>query len=345
MIINNRQIGKDSAPYIIAELSANHNGDIQRAFDSILAAKNAGADAVKIQTYTADTMTIDCDKPDFQIKGGLWDGYNLYDLYKEAQTPYEWHQPLFEYARKIGITIFSSPFDETAVDLLEELGTPAYKIASFEMTDLPLVKYVAKTGKPMIISTGMANLSEIEEVVEVAKSNGCQELVLLHCVSAYPAPIDQIHLKTIPDLSKKFGVLSGLSDHTMGTVVATTSVALGACLIEKHFTLSRQDKGPDSAFSLEPDELEQLCQDTKIAWQSLGEVRYETKDAEEDNVKFRRSIYAIRDIRTGENFTQENVKRIRPGFGLDPKHWEKLLSSKASCNIVRGFPISFDQVL
>jgi len=345
MIINSREIGKNNPPYIIAELSANHNGDIQRAFDSILAAKEAGADAVKIQTYTADTMTIDCDAEDFQIKDGLWGGYSLYDLYKEAQTPYEWHKPLFDYAKKIGITIFSSPFDETAVDLLEELNTPAYKIASFEMIDFPLVEYVAKTGKPMIISTGMANLEEIEEVVEVARNSGCQDLILLHCVSAYPAPIDQINLRTIVDLSERFGVLSGLSDHTMGVEVATTSVALGACLIEKHFTLSRADKGPDSEFSLEPDELKKLCQNTKIAWQSLGEAGYERKAAEEDNVKFRRSIYAINDIKEGESFTKENIKRIRPGFGLSPKHWGELLLSKAGCNIARGEPISLNKIL
>ena len=344
MIINNREIGNLSAPYIIAELSANHNGDIQRAFDSILAAKEAGADAVKIQTYTADTMTIDCDREDFQIKGGLWDGYNLYELYKEAQTPYEWHKPLFDYAKEIGITIFSSPFDETAVDLLEELDAPAYKIASFEMTDLPLVEYVAKTGKPMIISTGMANLEEIETTVEKARSSGCQDLLLLHCVSAYPAPIDQINLRTIPDLSARFSVLSGLSDHTMGTAVATTSIALGACLIEKHFTLSRADKGPDSEFSLEPDELKQLCQDTKIAWQSLGNSGYERSASEQGNVRFRRSIYAVQDIQKGERFTTENVRRIRPGFGLDPKHWYQVLSSKASADIARGTPIQLGDI-
>jgi len=344
MIINNREIGNHRVPYIIAELSANHNGDIQRAFDSILAAKEAGADAIKIQTYTADTMTIDCDREDFQIKGGLWDGYNLYELYKEAQTPYEWHKPLFDYAKEIGITIFSSPFDETAVDLLEELDAPAYKIASFEMTDLPLVEYVAKTGKPMIISTGMANLEEIEATVETARSSGCQDLLLLHCVSAYPAPIDQINLRTIPDLSARFSVLSGLSDHTMGTAVATTSIALGACLIEKHFTLSRADKGPDSEFSLEPDELKQLCQDTKIAWQSLGNSGYERSASEQENVRFRRSIYAVQDIQKGERFTTENVRRIRPGFGLDPKHWYQVLSSKASADIARGTPIQLGDI-
>jgi N-acetylneuraminate synthase len=344
MKINNRIISKNNEPYIIAELSANHNGDIQRAFDSILAAKEAGADAVKIQTYTADTITIDCDSEDFQIKGGLWDGYNLYDLYKEAQTPYEWHKPLFDYAKEIGITIFSTPFDETAVDLLEGLNAPAYKIASFEMTDLPLVKYVAQTGKPMIISTGMANLEEIEEVVQVAKENGCQDLILLHCISSYPAPVEQSNLRTIPDLAERFNILSGLSDHTMGTIVATTSVALGACLIEKHFTLSRADKGPDSEFSLEPNEIKQLCQDTKTAWQSLGEAGYERKSAEESNAKFRRSIYAIKDIKKGEQLTDKNVKRIRPGFGLEPKYWGEVLGKSAKCDIVRGTPLSMDKV-
>jgi pseudaminic acid synthase len=345
MNINHREVSQSQTPYIIAEMSANHNGDIQRALDSIKAAKEAGADAVKIQTYTADTMTIDCDSEDFQIKGGLWNGYSLYELYKEAQTPYEWHKPLFDYAKEIGITIFSTPFDETAVDLLEELDVPAYKIASFEMTDLPLVKYVAKTGKPMIISTGMANLKEIEEVVQIAKDNGCQDLVLLHCISSYPAPIEQSNLRTIPDLAERFGVLSGLSDHTMGTTVATTSIALGACLIEKHFTLSREDKGPDSEFSLEPDELKQLCQDTKTAWQSLGKAGYERKSAEEGNTKFRRSIYAIKDIKKGERLTEDNIKRIRPGFGLEPKYWNEVLLSKAMRDISRGTPISLDLIL
>ena len=345
MIINRREIGLNHPPYVIAEVSANHNGNIQRAFDIILAAKDAGADAVKIQTYTADTMTIDCDSDDFKIKGGLWSDYKLYDLYKEAQTPYEWHKPLFNYAKEIGISIFSTPFDETAVDLLEELDVPAYKIASFEMTDLPLIKYVAQTKKPMIISTGMANLDEVSETVAVAKENGCKDLALLHCISSYPAPHDQSNLRTIPDLAKRFGVLSGLSDHTMGTVVSTTSVALGACLIEKHFTINRSDKGPDSSFSLEPDELKQLCQDAKIAWQSLGIAGYDKKSAEESSVKFRRSIYVVQDINQGEKFTNENIKRIRPGFGLAPKHYDQVLKGRAFCNIARGTPLSFDLIL
>ena len=345
MEIDNRSISNNSTPYIIAELSANHNGSISRAFESILAAKESGVDAIKIQTYTADTMTIDCDREEFQIAGGLWNGYSLYDLYKEAQTPYEWHKPLFDYAKKIGVTIFSSPFDSTAVDLLEELNTPAYKIASPEIIDLPLIKYVAQTKKPMIISTGMANLDEISEAVRVARENGCQDLVLLHCISSYPAPFEQSNLRTIPDLAEKFNVLVGLSDHTMGTVVATTSVALGACVIEKHFTLSRDDKGPDSEFSLEPDELKQLCQDTKTAWQSLGKAGYERKSAEEANVKFRRSIYAIKDIKKGEQFTKDNVQRIRPGFGLAPKYYEQILGRTAKFDIRRGAPLSFNLVL
>ena len=345
MEIDNRSISNNSTPYIIAELSANHNGSISRAFESILAAKESGVDAIKIQTYTADTMTIDCDREEFQVVGGLWNGYSLYDLYKEAQTPYEWHKPLFDYAKKIGVTIFSSPFDSTAVDLLEELNTPAYKIASPEIIDLPLIKYVAQTKKPMIISTGMANLDEISEAVGVARENGCQDLVLLHCISSYPAPFEQSNLRTIPDLAEKFNVLVGLSDHTMGTVVATTSVALGACVIEKHFTLSRDDKGPDSEFSLEPDELKQLCQDTKTAWQSLGKAGYERKSAEEENVKFRRSVYVIKDIKKGEKLTVENTKRIRPGFGLAPKYYEQILGRTAKFDIRRGAPLSFNLVL
>jgi pseudaminic acid synthase len=344
MKIHNRTVSNKSKPYIIAELSANHNGSINRAFESIKAAKDAGADAVKIQTYTADTMTIDCNLDDFKIKGGFWNGRKLYELYKEAGTPYEWHKPLFDYAKEVGITIFSTPFDETAVDLLEELNTPAYKISSFEMVDLPLVKYVAQTGKPIIISTGMASLKEIEEVVQVAKENGCQDLVLLHCISSYPAPEEQSNLRTIPDLAERFGVLSGLSDHTLGTTVATTSVALGACVIEKHFTLSRADKGPDSGFSLEPSELKQLCKDTKIAWQSLGKAGYEIKGAEEGNTKFRRSIYAVKDIKRGERLTAENIKRIRPGLGLKPKYYKQVLGKVAKYDIKYGTPVSFNLI-
>ena len=341
MEIDNRIISNNRPPYIIAELSANHNGSIVRAFESILAAKESGVDAVKIQTFTADTITIRSDRKEFQIKGGLWDGSNLYDLYKKAETPYEWHKPLFDYAKKIGLTIFSSPFDSTAVDLLEELNTPAYKIASPEIIDLPLIKYVAQTKKPMIISTGMANLDEISEAVEMARENGCQDLVLLHCISSYPAPFEQSNLRTIPDLTEKFNVLAGLSDHTMGTVVATTSVALGACVIEKHFTLSRADKGPDSEFSLEPDELKRLCQDTKIAWKSLGVAGYELKNSEENAQKHRRSLYFEKDIKAGEVITKAHVRSIRPGFGLPPKFEKEIIGKIAKKDIKLGTATSW----
>ncbi|VVH61812.1 N-acetylneuraminate synthase (EC [uncultured Gammaproteobacteria bacterium] len=339
--INNKIISNSNCPYIIAELSANHNGSIERAFESVLAAKEAGADAVKIQTYTADTITIKSDREEFQIKGGLWDGYDLYSLYQEAETPYEWHKPLFDYAKKVGITIFSSPFDFTAVDLLEELNTPAYKIASPEIIDLPLIKRVAQTKKPMIISTGMANLEEISEAVEVVKENGCQDLILLHCISGYPTPPEQSNLRIIADLAEKFNVLTGLSDHTMGTTVATTSVALGACVIEKHFTLSRADKGPDSEFSLEPHELRQLCQDTEIAWESLGVVDYKLKNSEKSGHKSRRSLYVVQDIKKGEKITKDNIKSIRPGLGLRPKYYEQILGEAAKFDIASGTPLSF----
>ena len=344
MNIDNRIISNKNYPYIIAELSANHNGSIDRAFKSIKAAKDAGADAVKIQTYTADTMTIKSDRKEFQIKGGLWDGFDLYSLYKLAETPYDWHKPLFNYAKEIGITIFSSPFDETAVDLLEDLNAPAYKLASFEITDLQLVKYIAQTKKPMIISTGMANLEEITSVVDVARENGCKDLVLLHCISSYPTPPEQSNLRTIPDLNKRFGVLSGLSDHTLGTTVALSSVALGACVIEKHFTLSRNDKGPDSEFSLEPHELKKLCEDTKVAYLSLGIAGYELKEAEKSGLNFRRSLYAVQQIKKGEILTKENIRSIRPAFGLSPKHYQKVLGCVAAKDIESGSPLTWSSI-
>jgi len=339
-VIDGREIGEGCPPYIIAELSANHNGALKKAFETIKSAKESGADAVKIQTYSPDTMTIDCDMEDFQIHGGLWGGYKLYDLYKEAQTPYEWHKPMFDFAREVGITLFSTPFDETAVDLLEDLNTPAYKIASFEAVDLSLIRYVANTGKPMIISTGMANLDEIEEAVDAARSGGCENLILLHCISSYPAPIEQSNLKTIPDMKKRFGVNVGLSDHTLGTTVSVTSVALGACVIEKHVTLDRSDKGPDSEFSLEPHELRRLCQDSKDAWLSLGSAGYERKVAEESSMKFRRSIYVVKDIKAGEVITKEHIRRIRPGFGLAPKYFDKVIGQVVDCEIKRGVALN-----
>ncbi|EGQ8079673.1 pseudaminic acid synthase [Vibrio vulnificus] len=340
--IDGRKIGPDYPPYIIAELSANHNGDINRAFKIMEEAKKAGADAIKLQTYTHETITMDCDSEEFQIHGGLWDGQTLYELYKGAHMPWEWHKPLFEKAKELGITIFSSPFDFTAVELLEDLCAPAYKIASFEVIDLPLIKRVAQTGKPMIISTGMANEEEIAEAIKTAKDNGCQELVVLHCVSGYPAPAEQYNLRTITDIAQRFDVLSGLSDHTIDNATAVTSIALGACLIEKHVTMDRNGGGADDSFSLEPQELKALCQDTKTAWQALGRVNYERTEAEKGNAKFRRSLYVVTDIEAGEALTPENVRSIRPGFGLAPKHYDDILGRKAKAKIVRGTALQFD---
>jgi N-acetylneuraminate synthase len=343
-MINGRAIGPDHPPYIIAELSANHNGSLERALQTIEAAHRCGADAVKLQTYTADTLTIDCDAPDFLIKGGLWDGFKLYDLYKWAETPYEWHQAMFDHARKLGITIFSTPFDETAVDLLENLGTPAYKIASFEIVDLPLIRYAARTGKPMIISTGMASEEEIEEAVTTAHEAECKDMILLHCISSYPAPIEQANLRQIPELARRFGVISGLSDHTMGTTAAVTAAALGACVIEKHFTLSRKDKGPDSEFSLEPHEMERLCVDVKDAWSALGKVGYTRKEAEEKSRIFRRSVYFVRDLEKGAEITREDIRRIRPGMGLIPKFFDQIIGRKTNTQIQKGTATSWDLI-
>ncbi len=343
--IGGRAIGPDQPPYIIAELSGNHNGDIGRAIELIRQAKHAGADAVKLQTYTADTMTIRSDRPDFKIRGGLWDGYSLYDLYEQAHTPWEWHPALFEEAASLGISLFSSPFDETAVTFLESLNAPAYKIASFELVDLPLIACVARTGKPVIMSTGMANEQEIAQAVETARAHGCSELVLLHCTSAYPAPPDQANLRMIPELARRFEVVSGLSDHTLGTVVAVTSVALGACVIEKHFTLRRADGGPDCAFSLEPDELARLCNDSREAWQALGQVSYQQTAAEQANRIFRRSIYVVQDIKAGEPLTVHNIRRIRPGYGLAPGLYPRLLGKKARVDLSAGTPLSLDHVV
>ncbi|MDP4491805.1 pseudaminic acid synthase [Vibrio sp. AH4] len=340
--IDGRKIGPDHPPYIIAELSANHNGDINRAFQIMEEAKKAGADAIKLQTYTHETITMDCDSEEFQIHGGLWDGQTLYELYKGAHMPWEWHKPLFEKAKELGITIFSSPFDFTAVDLLESLEAPAYKIASFEVIDLPLIKRVAQTGKPMIISTGMANEEEIAEAVKTARENGCKELVVLHCVSGYPAPAEQYNLRTIADISERFKVLSGLSDHTIDNATAVASVTLGACIIEKHVTMDRNGGGADDSFSLEPHELTALCNDTKTAWQAMGQVNYERAEAEKGNVKFRRSLYIVKDIQAGEVLTADNVRSIRPGFGLPPKFYDDVIGKKVTRSLKKGTALTLE---
>jgi pseudaminic acid synthase len=340
--INGRIIGPQHKPYVIAEMSANHNGDLNTAFKLIETAKGAGADAVKIQTYRPDTITIKSDLPDFKINDGLWSGKTLYDLYEWAHTPWEWHKPLFEYARKLEIPIFSSPFDNTAVDLLEDLNAPAYKIASFEAVDLSLIKYAAATGKPLIISTGMADAEEIEEAINAAREGGCKELAILHCVSGYPAPAADYNLRTIIDMIERYGLVTGLSDHTLDNTTAITSLALGASIIEKHFTLDRNAGGPDDSFSLEPAELTALCRDSKTAWSALGSVDYARKSSEQGNMKFRRSLYAVKDVKKGEVFTADNVKSIRPGFGLSPKYYNNIIGRVAKRDIVRGTPVSVD---
>ena len=331
--INGRKIGTDYAPYIIAEMSANHNGSIENALKIIEQAKRCGADAVKLQTYTADTITLNSRAPEFMIRGTLWDGQSLHELYQKAHMPWDWHKPLFDFAREQGITIFSSPFDFSAVDLLESLNAPAYKIASFEMVDLPLIRYVAQTGKPMIISTGMADADEIAEAVETAKSAGCRELVVLHCVSGYPAPAADYNLRTLPDMAVRFGTLVGLSDHTLDNTTAVASVVLGACVIEKHFTLDRNGGGADDSFSLEPDGLQALCRDSKTAWQALGRVHYGLKSSEQGNVQFRRSLYFVKDMQKGDAIDETCIRSVRPGFGIAPKHFDELIGKRLTRNV------------
>ena len=331
--IDGRKIGTDYAPYIIAEMSANHNGSIENAFKIIEQAKRCGADAVKLQTYTADTITLNSRAPEFMIRGTLWDGQSLHELYQKAHMPWDWHKPLFDFAREQGITIFSSPFDFSAVDLLESLNAPAYKIASFEMVDLPLIRYVAQTGKPMIISTGMADEDEIAEAVETAKSAGCRELVVLHCVSGYPAPAADYNLRTLPDMAVRFGTLVGLSDHTLDNTTAVASVVLGACVIEKHFTLDRNGGGADDSFSLEPDGLQALCRDSKTAWQALGRVHYGLKSSEQGNVQFRRSLYFVKDLQKGDTIDETCIRSVRPGFGIAPKHFDELIGKRLTRNV------------
>ena len=342
MKIAGRDIGVEHKPYVIAEMSANHNGNIETAFKIIELAKNAGADAVKIQTYTADTMTLESDAEEFQIRGGLWDGWNLHGLYQWAHTPWEWHKPMFEHARKLDIALFSTPFDSTAVDMLEDLNAPAYKIASFEAIDHALIRYAASTGKPMIISTGMADDEEIEEAIDAARSGGCKELAILHCVSGYPAPAEDYNLRTIPDMISRFGLVTGLSDHTLDNTTAIASVALGASIIEKHFTLDRNGGGPDDSFSLEPAELKGLCDGALTAWKSLGRVDYGRKSSEMGSVQFRRSLYFVKDMKAGETVTADSIRSVRPGFGLAPKHYDGLIGKRLKVDVEFATPTRWD---
>jgi N-acetylneuraminate synthase len=342
--IAGRAIGPGHPPYVIAEMSGNHNGDIGRALALIEAARGVGADAVKLQTYTADTITIDHDGPGFVIEGGLWHGRRLHELYQEAHTPWDWHPRLFEHARKLGITLFSSPFDPTAVAFLEGLDAPAYKVASFEIVDIALVRAMAATGKPLIVSTGLASTVEIAEAVAAARGAGDGGLILLHCTSGYPTPASQMHLRTMADLGARHDALVGLSDHSMGTAVSVAAVALGACVIEKHFTLARADGGPDAAFSLEPDELARLVADCRQAWEALGEVRYEEVEAEAASRDHRRSLYVVADVRKGELLTPRNVRSIRPGHGLPPKHLDAVLGRPAARDLKRGEPLDWSLV-
>jgi len=342
--IAGRRIAADEAPYVIAEMSANHNGHIETAFKLIEAAKQAGADAVKLQTYRPDTITLNCETEDFRIHGGLWDGRTLYELYEEAHMPWDWHAPLFAHARKQCITIFSSPFDNTAVDLLEDLNAPAYKIASFEAVDIPLIKYVASTGKPMIISTGMADAEEIQEAIDAAREGGCKELAILHCVSGYPAPAEDYNLRIIPDMIQRFGLTVGLSDHTLDNTTAITSVAMGASIIEKHFTLDRKGGGPDDSFSLEPAELAALCKDSKTAWAALGRVDYGRKSSELGNAKFRRSLYFVKNMKAGDVITSDAVRSVRPGYGLSPKYMDRVLGQKINRDCTSGTPVTWDSL-
>ncbi|MBI4512457.1 MAG: pseudaminic acid synthase [Deltaproteobacteria bacterium] len=343
--IAGRPIGPGHPPYVVAELSGNHNQSLETAVALVKEARARGADAVKLQTYTPDTMTLDLDRPPFRIEGGLWGGRTLYDLYKEAYTPWEWQPKLMDVARELGMACFSTPFDETAVDFLEGLGVPAYKVASFELADHALLDKIARTRKPVLISTGLATLAEIDESVRVARGAGVKDLVLLHCVSAYPAPAHAMNLCTIPHLAKAFDCVAGLSDHTLGNAVAVASVALGASVIEKHFTLARAAGGPDSAFSMEPSELEELVRSVATAWQALGKVEYRVEDAESENKSFRRSLFVVKDVKAGTVLTKEHVRALRPGAGLPPRYLPLVLGARAVVDISRGTPLAFEHLI
>jgi len=342
--IAGRRIGPAHPPYVIAELSANHNGNLDAALAIIDAAAASGADAVKLQTYTADTITLNSARPEFFIHEGKWAGQSLHDLYQSAHTPWDWHPALFAHARARGITMFSSPFDSTAVDLLENLNAPAYKIASFEAVDLPLIRYAASTGKPLIISTGMADADEIAEAIAAARDGGCRDLAILHCVSGYPAPPGDYALRTIPDMVARFGLVTGLSDHTLDNTTAIAAVALGASIIEKHVTLDRNGGGPDDSFSLEPPELAQLCTAARTAWDALGAVDYGRKSSERGNAVFRRSLYFVKPLKAGEVITPAHVRSVRPGFGAAPKHLDHILGRRVRVDVEAETPVRLDQI-
>ena len=342
--IAGRKIGKNHPPFIIAEMSGNHNSSLERALAIAEAAAKSGAHALKLQTYTADTMTLDIKEGEFFINDpkSLWKGSSLYDLYKKAYTPWEWHEAIFKKCRELGIICFSTPFDETAVDFLESLNVPAYKIASFENVHLPLIRKAASTGKPLIISTGMATIAELDEAVKTAREAGCRDIVLLKCTSTYPATPEDTNLLTIPHLKELFGAETGLSDHTLGIGVAVASVALGATVIEKHFTLSRTDGGVDSVFSMEPGEMKLLVEETHTAWQALGRVSYDKTEKEKASAVFRRSVYVVKDVEKGEKLTADNIRIIRPGNGIPPKFYDIILGKIASCDIKRGTPMRWE---
>lgn len=340
--INNKVIGKDSRTYVVAEMSGNHNMDYNRAVQIIEAAKASGADAIKVQTYTADTITLPCDNRFFQItQGTLWDGRTLYDLYKEAYTPWEWQPNLMKVAEDLGLDFFSSPFDFTSVDFLEKMNVPAYKIASFEITDIPLIKKIARLGKPIIISTGIAYLSDIELAMKTCKDAGNENVILLKCCSSYPTPYEDINLKTMPSMAETFDCLTGLSDHTMGNAVAVASVALGACMVEKHLTLSRSDGGVDSAFSMEPAEFRQMVDNIRMVEKSLGNVTYELTDKQSAEREHSRSLFIAKDMKAGDVFTADNVRSVRPGFGLHTRYYEEILGKKINCDKPMGTPLSW----
>lgn len=342
--IGERAIGVGHPPFVIAEMSGNHNQSLDRALAIVEAAARSGAHALKIQTYTADTMTLDLAEGEFRIADAdsLWAGKSLHQLYQEAYTPWEWHKPIFDKARELGMLAFSTPFDETAVDFLEDLQAPCYKIASFENTDLPLIRKAAATGKPLIISTGMASIAELDETVRTAREAGCRDLILLKCTSTYPATPENSHIRTIPHMRELFGCEVGLSDHTMGVGAAVAAVAMGASVIEKHFTLRRADGGVDSAFSLEPDEMRALVVESERAWLALGEVRYGPSQAERKSLVFRRSLYIAEDMRAGDTLTRANLRAVRPGLGLAPKYLDIVLGKKVNCDLKRGTPLTWD---